>query len=298
MNILITGATGLLGSALIPLLVEKGHKVATLSRKPIQNSLVDSYLWDVDKQYVDPKAFEQVDAIIHLAGENVSEGRWSEKRKKALYDSRIKSTQLLKNVCNTLERPIQLFMSASGISYYGVISSDAVFKEEDSAGNDFLARLTQDWERESDECSAFANRVVKLRISMVLSNNGGALKKLLDTMKFGPAAIIGNGNQYMPWIHLTDMVRAIVFLLENEKTEGAFNMVADQHIRNSEFMKTLALAKNRPAIKVPAFVMRLLLGEMACLLLKGSRASNFKLKEAGFEFEFQTLKQVLEAENI
>lgn len=295
MNILLTGATGLVGKRLIPILIENGHSISTLSRARITNSSVKSYLWSIEEGFIEPEAFENIDAIIHLAGENVGEKRWTEAQKEKLYNSRIKSTLLLKKYCEERGVTLSHFISASGISYYGTVTQREPFIETDLPGTDFLAKLSVDWEAAADQFKSIANKVVKLRISMVLSKDGGALQKLANTMKFGPAVVMGSGSQWMPWIHIDDLVGVILHTISGKVASGSYNMVADEIPNNSMFMEELGRIKNRPRIYVPKFVMRGLLGEMSCILLEGSPASNHKIKDTGYNFKYPFIHDALKS---
>lgn len=295
MKILITGATGLIGKSLIPLLIAEGHKVVTLSRAKINNPKIESFLWSVEEGKIDEKAFENVDAIIHLAGENISEKRWTKIQKERLFNSRISSTNLLLEQCNKHNLRLKYFISASGISYYGSKTDSHIFTESDAVGSDFLSQLTLNWEQAADSFKSIADKIIKLRISMVLSKNGGALAKLNQTMKFGPAAIIGSGKQWVTWIHIEDLCGIILHSLNNLVPSGSYNMVADEVLTNAQFMKILGQKLHRPRIYVPAFVLKIMLGEMSSLLLEGSRASNSKIKETSYMFKYKKVKNAIDS---
>lgn len=293
MRILVAGANGMVGNALIESLLQKGFDVATLTRNKYTRVGVESFLWNPDRGELDSKAFDGVDILINLAGENVGAKRWTKKRKQQLRHSRIESSGLLYREWEKTGKKLQAYITASGVSYYGSVSRDKAFVEEDLPGSDFLAQLSVDWEEAADLFQTKAKRLIKMRMPMVLSNKGGAIVKLLGTMKFGPAVIMGNGAQYMPWIHIDDLVGAILFFIDNEQSKGVYNISADTCPTNAEFMRSLGRIMNRPALKIPAFAMKWILGEMHIMLLEGSPVSNHKLKSDGFHFHFNEIETAL-----
>lgn len=293
MNILLTGASGLVGTHLIPLLIANGHRVKTLSRSRISNPAIESYLWNINNGFVEEGAFESIDAIIHLAGENVGEKRWTDTQKRNLYSSRIESSKLLKKYCEEKGLSLSHFISASGISYYGTVTQREPFVESDKPGTDFLAQLSVDWEQAADEFNNIANKVIKLRISMVLSKDGGAVQKIANTMNFGPAVVMGSGAQWMPWIHIDDLNGIILHALSHSVPSGSYNMLSDEIPNNSMFMEELGKLKKRPRIYLPKFLIKLILGEMSCILLEGSPASNHKIKDTGYKFKYSYFSEAL-----
>jgi len=289
-TILITGGTGLIGNRLTELLLEKGHKVRYLSRNPQKTDKIPAYKWDIAKQEIDPQAFAGVDAIVHLAGAGIADKKWDKERKKVILESRTKSTQLLKKYLLETDHQIKAFVGASAIGYYGY-DSGGVWKKEDSRfGDDFLATVTKAWEEEVDalakECKTI--RTVKLRIGIVLSENGGALKEMVKPIKWGVGAPLGPGDQFMSWIHIDDLCRMFIYAIENDDLQSAYNAVAPNPITNKEFTKIAAKALKKPLWlpNVPAFVLKLILGEMASMILGGSRISCEKIEKTGFQFQF------------
>ncbi len=288
MNILITGGTGLIGKSLVKNLRERNHNVRILTRK--KNNNPNEFYWNTDEKFIDPKAFENLDSIIHLAGANISE-KWTADYKKELFTSRIDTANLLKDYCVKQNVHLKAFISASGINYYGTFTSDKLLKENDGIiQNDFLAKLCEDWEEAADNFSDLSDRVVCLRTAMVLAKNGGAFPMLKKTVDFNIGSAVGSGKQWMNWIHTDDLVNMYIFAVENSDLNGKFNAVSDQTPTNEQFMKSLAAISNKffLPINVPSFVMKTVFGEMSSIILEGTRASNEKIKSLGFDFEFST----------
>ena len=292
-KILITGASGLIGKKLTELLSAKGYEVIHLLRKKPTNSNVKFHLWNPDKNELEESAFENIDHVIHLSGENISNKRWTDSQKKILCDSRIATANLLFEKSRNAK--LKTFVSASGISLYGTATTENIYDEEATPTRDFLAQLTVDWEKAADQFSDRGVRVVKIRTSVVLSKKGGALEKILKPIRMGFGSPLGNGKQYFPWIHLDDLCQIYINAVQDKNLSGAYNAVAPEHCTNREL--TLAIAKNlgkriwMPA--VPAFVIKLLFGEMGNLILKGSRISSEKILKTGFQFQYQTLDAAL-----
>jgi len=284
-NILITGGTGLVGRAISDLLISKGYHVAILSRqKKVEG--IKSFYWDYEKEILDADAIEFADVIIHLAGENISTKRWTSKQKKRIIDSRVKTTELLySTIQKSAKNPLKI-ISASAIGYYGSQTSDHIFSEEDGPGIDFLAKTVEEWEASVDKFIDLGIETTKLRIGVVMSLKGGALTEMLKPVKMGFASPIGSGNQYIPWIALEDLARMFLFLIEIKDTAQVYNAVNPQHISNKQLIRYLSKKYHRPFILVgiPSFIFKLLFGEMAVILLEGSRVSSKKIEEEGFKF--------------
>lgn len=290
-NILITGGSGLVGKQLTALLEQKGYEVAWLSRRPQQRT---HFLWDVARQEIDPKALEWADAVVHLAGEGVAEKRWTRERKQAILRSRTESTALLhRAIAATKQRP-SVFISASAVGYYGFDTGAALLDEGSSSGTDFLADVVRAWENEVKKIEALSLRCVILRIGIVLDAQGGALAEML---KPPVAAPLGTGAQWMSWIHVEDLVRMFVFALEKTTLQGIYNAVGPYPATNQQLTKEAATAKGKPylGLGVPEFVLKLVLGEMAAMVLGGNRVSSQKIQKAGFEFEYPKLTDALKA---
>ncbi|MBN2662072.1 MAG: TIGR01777 family oxidoreductase [Bacteroidales bacterium] len=286
-NILITGGTGLVGSKLTKVLIDKGYNVGILSRKKTANANVKCFFWDYTKNEIDINAIKFADVIVNLVGENISNKKWTKEQKLKIIQSRVKSVELLKSKFIELNKKDFDFISASAIGYYGTFTSDKLFYEDDDAGKDFLSDVVKKWENAVDELIPFANRVLKFRIGVVLSSNGGALPKMLNVTKKGIGSALGQGNQYMPWISLDDLVRLFVYSIENIQLKGVYNAVSPIHITNKEFMQVLAKSLQKPFFmpNVPEFVLKAMYGKMSSLLLYGSRVSSGKLVKTGFIFK-------------
>ena len=293
-NILITGASGLIGQRLTELLLQKGYHVSHLGRKSREGK-IPSYVWDIEQGIVDGRAFQNIDSVIHLAGAGVADKPWTQKRKHEILESRTKSTQLLFRELSKNKHSIKSFISASAIGYYGFGDSEEVFVEENEAGTDFLASVTSQWETEVDKLNELYLRVVKVRIGIVLSDKGGALKPMILPIKLFAGSPLGSGKQYMSWIHIDDLCRLFIHAVENESMAGAYNAVAPVPVTNKEFIKTISKVVERPLWlpNVPGFVLKLLLGEMAGLILNGSRIDSSKIQKTAFQFQYPILDDAL-----
>ncbi|QDP84256.1 TIGR01777 family protein [Chryseobacterium sp. SNU WT5] len=295
MNILITGGTGLVGKSLVKKLTEIGHIVRILTRNPSQNS--NELKWNISEKYIDEKAFNDLNCIIHLAGATISE-RWTESYKKEMYSSRVDAAELIQDYCVKLGIRLDSFISASGINYYGTFTSDQILKENSPiVQHDFLANLCEKWEKSAYLFSSIADRVVCLRTSMVLAKSGGAFPLLKKIVDFNVGSAIGSGDQWMNWIHVDDLVNMYVFAVENSRVSGGFNAVSDDLVTNESFMKKLAASSNKLflPINVPRFVMKSVLGEMSTIILEGTRADNKKIKSLGFDLKYSNLNNAFKS---
>lgn len=287
-KILITGGTGLVGQRLTHLLLAKKHDVVILSRNPKKTN---EFKWDLSKDYIDDEAFENVDFIIHLAGAGIADKRWSDKRKQVIIDSRVETAKLLFKKVNKLNTNLKGFISASGSNFYGAKTTDKVYVETDSAGNDFLGKVCVKWEAAALQFKELNIPVTILRTGVVLSAKSGALDKM-TTPVISP---LGSGKQYMPWIHIDDLCEMYIHAIENN-IYGIFNAVAPESYSNKTFSKILAKAVKRPflPINVPGFLLKLVFGELAVILLEGSRLSSKKIeKNGGYSFRFNSLEKAL-----
>ncbi|WP_276368457.1 TIGR01777 family oxidoreductase [Chryseolinea sp. H1M3-3] len=293
-NILITGASGLIGTRLTTLLHEKGYRIAHLSRTT-RSGNAQTFLWNVDKNQLDPAAIQPAHAIIHLAGAGVADKPWTKERKNEIISSRTLSTRLLYDELKKGNHQVRTFISASGIGYYGSDDSENFFTENDKTGDDFLADVVRRWEEAADQIAELGIRVVKIRIGVVLSEKGGALQEIMRPVKFYAGAPLGSGKQYVSWIHLDDLCNLFIKTLEDETLQGVYNAVAPHPVTNKELTYAIAKALNKPLIipAVPSFVLKLLLGEMADLVLKGAKVSGQKIQSAGFRFKFEHIQDAL-----
>lgn len=294
-TILITGGSGLIGQALTHALLRNGHQVRHLGRSIREVPSVASYKWDVRAGTIDSASVIGVDHIVHLAGAGIADARWTKDRVQELVDSRAASARLLQRAVREHGQVPKSFVSAAGINYYGATTSDRTYVENDAAGGDTIGMISRKWEEAVDEWATIT-RVVKLRTPIVLSAEGGALSKLAMPFRWGLGAALGSGKQWMPWVHIDDLVRAYENALFNDRMTGAYNVNASGTVNNKVFTKALARSLGRKAFlpNVPGFVLRMSFGEMAHLLLAGSRASNEKLLTTGFEFRFNDLDAALD----
>jgi uncharacterized protein (TIGR01777 family) len=291
--VLITGAGGLIARELSKQL-ENEYTIRFLTRHKKREN---EFVWDINKGMIDEKALEDVSHVIHLAGANISEKRWTDDRKKELISSRVDSAQLILKTLQKNNCVLKSFISASGINYYGTETTNKIFTEKDGPGNDFLSEIVVVWEKAADEFKEkhVAERVVKLRTAVVLSEKDGALKKMLPTIKMGIGSPLGSGKQYMPWIHIKDICSMYEFAVKKHDMDGAFNAVAPEHTTNKELTDMIAQILKKPLFmpNVPTFALRLIFGELSDAVLKGSRASSEKIRKAGFQFEFPELDKAL-----
>ncbi|MEQ8625094.1 MAG: TIGR01777 family oxidoreductase [Vicingaceae bacterium] len=292
-RVLISGGSGLVGSRLTELLQAKGYEVAHLSRSA-SDGKVKTIPWDVENMQLDAAEIEGYDSIIHLAGAGIVDEPWTEKRKQIIQESRIKTAELLKQAIEQNTKKPEVVVSASAVGYYGFVTTDHIFTEQEEPGNDFLADTCVQWERSVESIAKLGIPTSKIRIGIVLSKDGGALKEMANPVKFNVGAPLGSGKQYMPWIHIDDLCRIFIYALEN-KLEGAFNAGAPNQVDNKTFTNTLASVLKKPLWlpNVPAFVMKLILGKRSLLVLEGSRVSCKKIQDRGFEFKFKDLKEAL-----
>lgn len=295
-NILITGGSGLVGTELSSLLTEKGYEVAHLTRNKKNDYPYRQFEWDIKNHKLDKKAIQFADVIIHLAGAGVADKKWTDARKKVIIESRTESASLLFNTIKNMpdDAPSQI-ISASAIGYYGMDTGDKLVDEESKAGNDFLADVTKKWEASVDQFESLKIPTAKIRIGIVLTEKGGALPQLAQPIKLMAGAPLGSGKQWMSWIHIDDLTRLFLHVLENKLT-GVYNGVGTNPATNKELTKAVAKVLNKPLIlpNVPASAMKLLLGEMAQMVLGGNKVSAEKTLKSGFEFKFEKLDEALE----
>jgi uncharacterized protein (TIGR01777 family) len=289
-RILISGASGLIGSALVPSLESHGYEVIRLVRQQTDKS--NEVPWD-PMCPIPPEQVSGYDAIIHLSGESIT-GRWTSAKKARIRDSRVISTRNLSEALAKFENPPKTFLCASATGYYGS-RGDEVLTEESPAGAGFLPEVCQEWESATEAAAISGIRTANLRTGIILSREGGALKPMLLPLRLGLGGRIGSGRQWWSWIHIEDFVAAVHHILQNESVKGPVNMVSPNPVTNAEFTKTLAKALKRPAIfTIPAFAARIALGQLAEeALLASARVQPKKLLESGFQFEFLQLAVAL-----
>lgn len=292
-TILITGGTGLIGKTLQQKLILLGFKVTILSRRKSED--LNVFYWNISEGIIEEKAIKQADYIIHLAGAGIADKRWTAKRKEILVNSRVNSTQLLLKKVKELNPNLKGFIAASGIGYYGAITSNKIYNEEDIPGSDFLAEICKVWEKESFKFQKNNIRTVVLRTSVVFSEKGGALEKIINPIKKGIGAVLGTGKQYMPWIHIDDLCTMYVEAITNKNIIGIYNAAAPEHITNKELTLKIAAILNKKIIlpAVPSFMLKLIFGKMAIILLEGSRVSSKKIEKTGFSFKYTTVNSAL-----
>ena len=291
MKILVSGSSGLIGSALVPLLSARGHSITRLVRMDPQPGQIH---WDPERGTIEAARLEGFDAVVHLAGQNIAAGRWTPEQKARIRVSRAKGTRILAEALAALPAPPQVLICASAIGYYGN-RGDEVLQEESPAGSGFLPEVCQAWEAAAAPARKMGIRVINLRTGVVLSAAGGALAKMLPAFKMGIGGVVGNGRQYMSWIALNDVVGAIVHALSNPALDGPVNAVAPHPLTNREFTVTLGRVLSRPTLfPLPAFAVRLAFGEMADeLLLASQRVEPAKLASSGYKFQFPELEGAL-----
>jgi uncharacterized protein (TIGR01777 family) len=299
MLVAVTGSTGLVGGALTPRLAAGGHQVVRLVR-PATTALLPgerAVSWDPAAGAIDSTGLVGVDAVVHLAGESIASGRWTEARKRRIRASRVGSTRLLAEALARLARPPRVLVAASATGYYGD-RGDEVLREESAPGSGFLAGVCREWEAAAEPAARHGIRVVHLRIGLVLSRAGGALASLLTPFRLGAGGPVGSGAQYWSWITLDDLLGAILHALTTEALAGPVNAVAPNPVSNREFAKTLGRVLRRPALlRLPAFAARLVLGEMAdALLLASARVVPARLQATGYAFRAPTLEGALRHE--
>ncbi|MBC7845955.1 MAG: TIGR01777 family protein [Flavobacterium sp.] len=295
-NVLISGGTGFIGKRLTSLLIEKGYSVSILSRSKKQDTTdISYYQWDISNQSIDEESVLKADFIIHLAGENIAEKRWTQDRKEAIVQSREQSVQLIYDVLKKNNKKIDAFVSASGIGIYGAINGSKICDENTSPANDFLGTTCQKWEAAADTIASLGIRVVKIRTGLVLGKDDGFLKKLAPIFKYRLGSALGSGKQYMPWIHVEDLCAIYFEALYNSTMNGAYNAAVYDNTTNASFSKTLAkiFGYSIWLPNVPAFLLKIILGEMAQIVLTGQRTSSEKIENAGFQFQYKVIENAL-----
>ena len=299
-TVLITGGTGMVGTSLTQLLLNKGYQVIILTRKP-QTSPISNLtyaVWDIAKGTIDPLAFEKADTIVHLAGAGVADKRWSKKRKQEIVDSRVMSGALLVKYLTAHTHQVKTVVTASAIGWYGPDTAESLmngFTETDPVDGAFLGDTCKQWEDSVKPIETLGIRLVTLRIGIVLNKQGGALAEFIKPAKFGLATIFGTGNQMVSWIHHNDLCKMILFGIQTASLKGVYNAVSPDPTSNKDLI--IAITKKLRGfylpIPVPAFVLNIMLGEMSIEILKSAKVSSNKIQEADFKFDYPTLNSAL-----
>ncbi|MEZ4616268.1 MAG: TIGR01777 family oxidoreductase [Caldilineaceae bacterium] len=298
MRIVMTGGTGLIGTALCAALIKDSHLVTVLSRTPDRSRDMPTGVrvekWDTNSIDGWGHLIDGADAVVNLAGAGIADAPWTEKRKHVIRESRIQVGLILQNAIQAAAQKPSIFVQASAVGYYGQEHGDELITEASPPGADFLAKVCFDWEMSTAPLEHQGIRRVVLRTGIVLSNAGGALPKMTLPFKFFAGGPLGNGNQWLPWIHIADEVRAIQYLLTHEQTHGPYNLCAPNPVTNKQFSQIVGSQMGRPAfLPAPAFAIKTVLGEMSTMLLDGQRAIPQKLEEAGFIFQYPTAQEAL-----
>jgi uncharacterized protein (TIGR01777 family) len=294
-NILISGGSGMIGSRLSEMLLLAGHSVGILTRyRANKAGKIRKFVWDIENQEIDKEAIPWADHVIHLAGESVGQ-RWTKRKKSEILDSRIASTNLITNEFRKGTK-VQSFISASAIGYYGDDTGSDILTESSMKGSGFLADVVEQWEEAVDGAEAYVDKVVKVRIGIVLSKKGGALSKMALPIKWGVGSALGNGQQWMSWVHLDDLCRMFLYVIENPVSH-VVNGVSPNPITNKEFTKLVAKKLNRPLFlpRTPEIALKILFGEMAVLALGSNKVMPAAFNKEGFTFEYRTLPDALDS---
>lgn len=304
-TILITGGTGMVGTQLTEHLIANGYDVIILSRNPLPAAAlpkgVQHAKWDLKENYIDPVAFASADHIIHLAGAGVADKRWNQKRKAEIVNSRAESGALIVHAIQNIPNKIQSVHSASGIGWYGADTQKSLqmgFTEDAPADTEFLGETCRIWEQKIKGVKSFGKRLTIFRIGIVLSNSGGALVEFKKPLKFGFAAILGNGKQIISWIHINDLCGLFLKAIEDKEMQGVYNAVAPETVTNKKLTISLAKAMRGRffiTLHVPAFLLRWVLGEMSIEVLKSAKVNSFKTQGTGFRYQYPFLLDAIKA---
>ncbi len=295
-NVLLTGGTGFIGRYLSALLLEKGYSVSILTRVGKENTeSISYYTWDVVNGEIDEASVLNADYIIHLAGENIGEKRWTSKRKDEIINSREQSVALIYSVLQANNKKLDAFVSASAIGIYGAYNGEGICTEDTRAADDFLGSTCQKWEKSLSNIENLGIRTVKVRAGLVLGREGGFLKKMAPIFKYGFGAALGSGKQYVPWIHVYDLSLIYIEALTNSNMRGAYNAVIEDGTNSTIFSKSLAKIYGYSLWlpNVPEFVLKLAMGEMSKIALTGRKVSSDKIKNIGFRFVYKDLNVAL-----
>lgn len=276
-------------------LKERGYEVSVLSRRRTENEKFKTYLWNYKENFIEKEALASCDYIIHLAGAGIADKRWSNQRKKEIIESRTATSKLLYDTLKHEKNQVKAVISASGAGYYGQITTDKIFSESDSVGSDFIGQICKEWEETVNKIQTLGIRTVNLRIGLVLMKNAGALEKMTPAFRLGLGSVLGSGRQFMPWIHINDLLSVFYMALSNKAFIGPYNCCSPETVSNMEFSKTLAKSIHKKIWlpNTPAWVLKIILGQRAVLLTEGSKLSAQKLLSSGFEFKYPHLEDAL-----
>jgi uncharacterized protein (TIGR01777 family) len=293
-KILLTGGSGLLGNELTRLLLDKGYKVRHLSRTPGKNLDVKTYLWNVNQGTIDEKCLDGVDTIIHLAGAGIADKRWTAARKIELIDSRTKSINLIYSILKKKPHQVKSVISAAATGYYND-RGDELLTEDSPPSNDFLGNCCVQWEQAVDNGAELGLRILKFRTGVVLTGKGGALPKLALPVKFGIGSPLGNGKQWVSWIHHKDVVEMYLYGIANTHLQGVYNMTAPNPVTNKQLTQAVARQLHRPLLvpNIPEFALKLLLGEMSTIVLSSLKVAASKIENSGFTFKYPVIEGAL-----
>jgi uncharacterized protein (TIGR01777 family) len=294
-KVLITGGSGSIGTLLANFLTEKGYEVSILGRSRSENTKYKTFLWNYKENFIEKEALADCDYIVHLAGAGIADKRWTDQRKKEILDSRVLTSELLYQTLASGKNNVKAFISASGVGYYGQLTSDKTFTETDPAGSDFVGTICKQWEESVNKFNLLKVRTVNLRIGIVLMKKGGALEKMAQPFRLGLGSALASGKQVIPWIHVKDLNNIILEAICNSSMQGPYNCCSPETTNNLEFSKTLAktLRKKIWLPNAPAWILRMVLGKRAILLTEGSGVSAQKLLHTGFQFTYPQLEAAL-----
>jgi uncharacterized protein (TIGR01777 family) len=293
--VLITGASGLIGKHISNLLFENNFEVIHLVRKKNSTSKFEQFIWNVKENFIEIEALKKADCIIHLAGEGIADKPWTTARKKEIIDSRVLGTDFLLKNLSSINKKLDVFVAASAIGFYGLNPINKPFEETDKHDSGFLGDCCYQWEKASSNAIDLCDRFSIIRIGIVLANEGGALPKLLQPIKYYIGSALGSGKQTMPWIHIEDLCRMFLEVLVNTSIKGIYNAVSPNSVSNNELTKEVAKVLERPLIlpNAPEFIIKLIFGELSQVVLNGAPVSAKKICETGFQFKFPKLNSAL-----
>jgi uncharacterized protein (TIGR01777 family) len=293
-HILITGGSGLLGTELTQLLLDKGYSVSHLSRKPGHDPQVKTFLWDIEQGIIDEKCIDGIDIILHLAGAGIADSRWTDARKKLIIESRTKSIALIYDLLKQKPHQVKKVISASGIGYYSD-RGDELMHEDSLPAHDFMGECCVAWEQAVTAGGALGLDILIFRTGIALTKEGGALTKIAMPVKLGAGAALGSGKQWLSWIHHQDVSDMYLYGIEHQELTGIYNMAAPVPVTNQQLTKAIARQLKKPLWlpNVPAFLLKLLLGEMATIVLGSTKVDTAKIEQAGFQFKYPDIEGAL-----